>query len=168
LMGARGKTFEPMLHNTVNVTSVCGGEQALGIPSEFVIKLAVSLLPGYGSADMIAELRQIIGKEVELEVMGEHEAGLNEPDMGLFGVLTGIIREADPDGTPVPLLMPSPTDGRTFDRLGIQTYGFLPMNLPADFSFSQTIHAADERVPVNALDFGTDAIFKALQRFESK
>jgi len=63
------------------------------------------------------------------------------------------------------VLFASATDGRTFSRLGIQTYGFLPMNLPPEFDFSQTIHAADERIPVEALDFGTNAIYEALEHF---
>ena len=85
--------------------------------------------------------------------------------MGLFDTLAGILREADPDGIPVPLLFPAITDARFFSRLGIQTYGFLPMKLPAGFNFSQTIHAADELIPAGALSFGADAIYKALQRF---
>jgi acetylornithine deacetylase/succinyl-diaminopimelate desuccinylase-like protein len=56
------------------------------------------------------------------------------------------------------------TDGRFFSRLGIQTYGFLPMRLPSDFAFLGLIHAADERIPAEAIDFGTDAIYRVLQR----
>jgi acetylornithine deacetylase/succinyl-diaminopimelate desuccinylase-like protein len=61
--------------------------------------------------------------------------------------------------------MPAFTDARFFSRLGIQTYGFLPMKLPAGFNFNETIHAADERIPTEALSFGADAIYKALQHF---
>ena len=39
------------------------------------------------------------------------------------------------------------------------------MNLPEGFTFSRTIHGADERIPIEALHFGTDAIYKALQRY---
>jgi acetylornithine deacetylase/succinyl-diaminopimelate desuccinylase-like protein len=85
--------------------------------------------------------------------------------MGLFDTLAGILREADPGGTPMPMLLAAVTDGRHFARLGIQTYGFTPMTLPAGFDFKQVVHAADERIPVEALDFGTNAIYKALQRF---
>ncbi len=85
--------------------------------------------------------------------------------MGLFDTLTAILREADPGGVPIPLLLSGVTDARFFSRLGIQTYGFLPMPLPEDFNFSQTIHAADERIPVGSVDFGAQAIYKVLQRF---
>jgi len=101
---------------------------------------------------------------VELEIVYSEPAP-PEPDMGLFETLRDTLLESDPEGIPVPLLLPSPTDARTFNRLGIQTYGFLPMNLPPDFNFSQTMHAADERVPVEAIEFGTTAIYKVLQRF---
>jgi acetylornithine deacetylase/succinyl-diaminopimelate desuccinylase-like protein len=63
------------------------------------------------------------------------------------------------------MLMPAGTDGRHFAGLGIQTYGWMPMNLPADFDFLKTIHAANERVPVSALEFGAEALYRLLLRF---
>ena len=42
-----------------------------------------------------------------------------------------------------------------------------PLQLPDGFNFASTIHAADERVPVVALDFGVAAIYKALQQFHA-
>jgi acetylornithine deacetylase/succinyl-diaminopimelate desuccinylase-like protein len=77
------------------------------------------------------------------------------------------LREADPDGIPEPMVLSGVTDGRFFARLGIQTYGFTPMQLPAGFDFSRTIHGPDERIPVEAIDFGADAIFRVLGCFGS-
>lgn len=85
--------------------------------------------------------------------------------MGLYPSLVNILQEAEPDCVPIPLLMSGVTDGCFFARLGIQTYGFLPMPLPPGFDFTRTIHAADERVPVAALDFGTNAIYRVLSQF---
>ena len=84
--------------------------------------------------------------------------------MGLFSTLAEILCNADPDGIPVPLLLSAVTDAQSFSRLGIQTYGFLPMSLPKDLNFSQTIHGANERIPVEALDFGSRAIYELLRR----
>ncbi len=78
--------------------------------------------------------------------------------MELFELLASIIRRLDPMGIPVPFLLPAVTDARHFCRLGIQTYGFLPMKLPADLDFSRRIHAANERIPVDALRFGTEGL----------
>ncbi|NIU56826.1 MAG: M20/M25/M40 family metallo-hydrolase, partial [Phycisphaerae bacterium] len=107
----------------------------------------------------------IIGQEAELEVL-HFDPGPAEPDMGLFEKLSGILREFDPEGKPVPLLLGGTSDARFFTRLGIQTYGYLPTPLPKDFNFSKTIHAADERIPIEAVDFGTNALFEVLKRFE--
>ena len=114
---------------------------------------------------MIAELHQTTGQDVELEVL-RFDPGPDEPDMRLFDTLADILPEFDPGGNSLPLLLSGTSDARFFSRLGIQTYGFLPMLLPEDFNFSQTIHAADERIPIEALDFGTNAIYESFKRFE--
>ncbi|MFL5701273.1 MAG: M20/M25/M40 family metallo-hydrolase [Ktedonobacteraceae bacterium] len=163
MLGVQGQVFDPILHNTVNVTIIRGGEKNNVIPSEIVAVMDGRLLPGFSPDDMVSELQQLCGHEVRFEVTS-YDPGPNEPDMGLFPILAGILSEADPQGTPLPLLMPAVTDGRFFARLGIQTYGFLPMILPEGFNFTETIHAADERIPVEAVDFGTNAIYQALSR----
>ena len=164
LMGESGRTFYPLIHNTVSPTILHGSNKVNVIPSEIAVELDGRLLPGFGPEDMLRELQPIVGDDVELEVL-RYDPGPSEPDMRLFNTLADILRQADPEGMPVPLLLSGVTDGRFFSRLGIQTYGFLPMPLPEDFNFSQTIHAANERVPAAAIAFGADAIYQALQRF---
>lgn len=163
VFGERTRAFDPLLHNTVTPTIVQGGEKINVIPSEIELGLDGRLLPGFAPQDMMAELRPITGNQVELEVV-RFDPGPPEPDWGQFDILAEVLREADPEAIPIPLLLSGVTDGRFFARLGIQTYGFLPMRLPPDFNFSATIHAADERIPVSALEFGAQAILKAIQR----
>lgn len=163
-LGQQGLVFDALLHNTVNATIVQGGEKINVIPSEIVLSLDGRLLPGCTPDSMMAELRQVVGDDVKLELI-RYDPGPGEPDMGLFDTLADIVRQADPDGIPMPLLLVATTDARLFSRLGIHTYGFLPMNLAEEFNFLQLIHAADERIPVESLDFGTNAIYEALQRF---
>ena len=38
--------------------------------------------------------------------------------------------------------------------LGIRAFGFAPLRLPADLDFTALFHGVDERVPVDALEFG--------------
>ena len=77
--------------------------------------------------------------------------------------MSDVLKESDPDGIPVP--MPRATDGRLFARLGIQNYGLLPMLLPETLDFVATIHGPDERVPVDAINFGAGAIYRLLRRY---
>jgi acetylornithine deacetylase/succinyl-diaminopimelate desuccinylase-like protein len=128
------------------------------------VELDGRLLPGYTFDDLKAELSELLGDEVEFSVVF-YEPGPPETDMGLFDTLSEILSEMDPEGTPVPLLLSAVTDARLFARLGIQTYGFTPMQLSPGFDFWNVIHAADERIPIVALDFGADAIYRLLQRF---
>ena len=165
VLGERGHVFDPLLHNTANATVLHGSDKINVIPGEVSVELDGRLLPGLKPDDMIAELHQIIGQDVELEVL-HFDPGPAEPDMGLFDRLADILCEFDPEGKPLPLLLSGTSDARFFSRLGIQTYGFLPMPLPEDFNFSRTIHAADERIPIEALDFGANAIFEVLKHFE--
>ena len=155
--------IDPILHNTVNVTIIRGGNQINVIPSEIVLEMDGRLLPGYTPDDMLAELRAILTDKIEIEIV-RHDQGRAQADMGLFDTLATVLREADPGSVPIPFLTPVVTDGRFFSRLDIQTYGFLPLNLPAGFDFLQTVHAADERVPVAAIESGTQAIFEVLRR----
>ena len=164
LLGDAGKAFDPMLHNTVNATILRAGEKVNVIPSEATIELDGRVLPGLGADDMVRELRAVVGDDVEIEV-GRFEASPAEADLGLFDLLGGVLRERDPSGTPLPMLLAGVTDGRTFARLGIQTYGFLPMQLPSELRFMELIHAADERIPAASLEFGTAAIGAVLERY---
>ncbi len=164
LLGAQANLFEPMVRNTVNATIVRGGGKINVVPSEIELELDGRVLPGFSPEQLIAEVHAIVGDDVEIELV-RHDPGLAAPDLGLFETLGEIIRELDPEGIPIPLLQIGVTDGRFFSRAGIQTYGFLPMRLPEGFAFTKLIHAADERIPVDGLEFGAEAVWRAVQRF---
>jgi acetylornithine deacetylase/succinyl-diaminopimelate desuccinylase-like protein len=164
LFGERGALFDPLLHNTASVTIVSGGEKINVIPDSISFELDGRLLPGFTPQQLFAELRALAGVEIELEVT-RHDPVAAAPDLALFDMLAGVIGELDASGKPIPMLLPGITDGRFFSRLGIQTYGFLPMQLPPELPFMRLIHAADERLPVDAVEFGTGAIERVLERF---
>ena len=164
LLGSTGAVLDPLLHNTVSPTILHGSDKINVIPCQACVELDGRLLPGHTPDELVAELRQLVGDEVGLEI-ARYEPGPPEPDMGLFATLTGILREADPGGIPMPLLLAGVTDGRHFARLGIQTYGFTPMKMPPGFEYWKLAHAADERIPVESLGFGVEALYRLLQQF---
>lgn len=162
--GERGRIFDPLLHNTVSATIVEGGEKVNVIPDAISLTLDGRLLPGFAPEQLFAELRALAGMEMELEVL-RHDPVAAEPDLALFDTLAGVLGELDPQAKAIPMLLPGITDGRFFSRLGIQTYGFLPMQLPAELPFMRLIHAENERLPADAVEFGTAAIGRVLERF---
>ncbi|MCZ8518251.1 MULTISPECIES: M20/M25/M40 family metallo-hydrolase [Paenibacillus] len=163
-LGSRRHSIEPLLRHTVNPTIVHGGEKINVTPSEITLELDGRLLPGYQPEDLFTELNRLMGQTLEYEII-RYTPGPPKPDMGLFPTLQNILVEEDPEGIPVPMLLPGGTDAMHFSKLGIQTYGFLPMRLPEDMKFTELIHSANERIPVDAVHFGARAIHKVLQRF---
>jgi acetylornithine deacetylase/succinyl-diaminopimelate desuccinylase-like protein len=163
-LGPLSRGLDASLHNTVNATILSGGLKVNVIPSEVRVQLDGRLLPGFGPEDMLRELRSVIGSEPEVEVMLVGPAQ-PEIDLSQFELFASVLKEADPGSVPVPSLVTGGTDARHFARLGIRTYGFLPLNVPPDFNSSPTIHAADERVPVRSLEFGAECVYEAVMRY---
>ena len=160
-----GELPDALLRNTVSAKAVRGGDESNVVPGEVVVHLDGRLLPGQSPEDLILELGRISGDlGVRFEVL-RHDPGPPPPDMGLFPVLKDILREADPGSVAVPLLAVGSTDARHFARLGIQTYGFLPMNPPPGAELLRSLHGPDERIPTGALAFGANAVHEALRRF---
>ena len=154
-----------VIRNTVSPTILHAGEKINVIPSEIELQLDGRILPGQTPDDLIREVYGLVGRDgVELELV-RHDPGPPEPDLSQLELLAATIRELDPAGIPVPMLQAGVTDARHLSRAGVQTYGFLPLRLPDDFEFTPLIHAADERVPADALRFGVDAIARVIDRY---
>jgi acetylornithine deacetylase/succinyl-diaminopimelate desuccinylase-like protein len=69
--------------------------------------------------------------------------------------------EHDPGARAVPYTLSGGTDAKAFAPLGIPGYGFSPLRLPPTLAFADLFHGVDERVPVDALEFGA----RVLDRF---
>ena len=163
-LGETGATFSPLLHNSVSPTRLKASEQINVIPSEVALELDGRILPGFSASNLQEELRSLLGTDCIIESFLPNP-GLVSTDMGLYEVLASSLREFDPQGIPFPFVNYAVTDARFFSKLGIQTFGYTPLMITEGLDLTNTIHAADERVPVAALDFGVRSVFSALQKF---
>jgi acetylornithine deacetylase/succinyl-diaminopimelate desuccinylase-like protein len=163
------RSLDALLHNTVNATVIRASNKTNVIPSEIEVELDGRVLPGYTADDIQAEIRAVVGEKIVGEALEitviRHDPVGGKPDMTLYPLLASLVREADPTGIPIPSMVGGFTDGRMFARLGIQNYGFLPQNLPADFASAGMVHGADERVPVESIDFGARLLYQLLERY---
>jgi len=164
-LGTTGANFSPLLHNSASPTILKASERRNVIPSEVILELDGRLLPGFGADIIKKELQHLLGRGCTIEASLPYP-GLPSTDMGLFEMLERTLRELDPAGTPFPFVNYAVTDARFFSNLGIQTYGFTPLLINEGLDLTNTIHAADERVPAAALDFGVNAVFNAIQKFQ--
>ena len=69
----------------------------------------------------------------------------------------------DPDALIAPFLLSAGTDAKHFRKLGMRSYGFTPLRLPDDLDFTALFHGVDERVPVDALEFGARVLDRLLE-----
>lgn len=164
VLGKQAAPLDAILHNTATPTVIRGGESSNVIPTELSVELDGRVLPGYGPADLLRELEDLAGGLAEFELVDEEPPPPADADLALYPMLADIISRRDPGSIPIPALLPGYTDARYFARLGIQTYGFLPMRLPREIAVD-LIHAPDERVPADAIRFGTECLLEAIQRY---
>ena len=73
------------------------------------------------------------------------------------------IEAEDPGSALLPYCLSAGTDNKWLDRLGIAGYGFAPLRLPPDLDFAALFHGVDERVPIDAVRFGTRVLRRLLE-----
>ncbi|RFU83412.1 M20/M25/M40 family metallo-hydrolase [Streptomyces triticagri] len=157
--------LDSLLRHTVNATVIRTSDKINMIPDEITVDLDGRILPGdFTVEDYIGELREVVGPEVEIELLLEgSRTPKAEPELSPFYErLVEILREADPEGVPLPVITPASTDARLFANLGMDCYGWLPMLLPAGSRYQDRMHDADERVPADAVRFGADCLYRLL------
>ncbi len=158
------RALEAMLHNTANPTVIRAGEKTNVIPSEAILEVDGRPLPGFTKEDFIKEVRTLIGDEAEIEVFREiapAEAPSGDP---IVDIIDEIISRQDPGALVTPYLVTGSTDATHWKRLGMKCYGFSPVKLPQDASFTSLFHGHDERIPVEGFRFGLKVLFELVTK----
>ena len=158
-LGPIAKIVGATLRNTANPTMLTAGYKSNVIPSVAEAVVDCRVLPG-AEETFREEIAQLVGPDIELEwFVGP---GLEFPFEGpLVDAMRAALEAEDPHGTAIPYMLSGGTDNKALSRLGIAGYGFSPLKLPRELDFSSLFHGVDERVPVDALQFGT----RVLDRF---
>ena len=159
-IGTVARMIGATLRDTANPTMLTAGYKANVIPSIAEAVVDCRVLPGREVA-FERELDEILGPDVEREWVSQLPAVETTFDGALVDAMTNAIAAEDPGARAVPYMLSGGTDAKAFSTLGIRCFGFAPLKLPADLDFSALFHGVDERVPVDALQFGT----RVLDRF---
>ena len=153
-LGPIARVVGATLRDTANPTMLDAGYKANVIPSVAEAVVDCRVLPGRYEAFM-AEIDELIGPDVEREWITNTPGMETTFDGPLVEAMTAAITSEDPNSTTIPYMLSGGTDAKALDHLGIRCFGFSPLRLPADFDFTALFHGVDERVPVDALRFGT-------------
>ncbi len=159
-LGTLGYLVGATLQNTANPTMLDAGYKHNVIPGEASAGIDGRVLPGYED-EFEETIRALVGDEVDITTVTA-DIALEAPlDSMLVDQMAGVLRAEDPGARPVPYMISGGTDAKAFARLGIDCYGFSPLQMPPDLDYWRLFHGVDERVPVDGLAFGV----RVLDRF---
>jgi acetylornithine deacetylase/succinyl-diaminopimelate desuccinylase-like protein len=142
------------LTNTANPTMLNAGYKVNVVPQSASAQIDGRFLPGHED-EFFAEFDQLLGSGVRREFVNHAIAVETTFDGDLCDAMTAALLHADPHARVVPYCLSGGTDAKSFSRLGIRCFGFTPLRLPPDLDFAGLFHGVDERVPLDALEFGT-------------
>lgn len=161
LGGAQG-FVRGTLRDTANLTMLESGYKHNVVPQTASAALDCRFLPGH-EEQLMETVRTLAGEFVEVEVV-HRDVALEAPwDGDLVEAMKQALLREDPEAAVLPYCLSGGTDNKALSRLGIRGYGFAPLQLPADLDFAPMFHGIDERVPLDALRFGTRVLGDFLQ-----
>jgi acetylornithine deacetylase/succinyl-diaminopimelate desuccinylase-like protein len=159
-LGPMARIVGATLHNTANPTMLDAGYKHNVIPGSAHAMVDGRFLPGF-EKEWEAELDAAIGPGITREYTHYDIALETDFEGALVNAMSSALTAEDPGARPIPYMLSGGTDAKSFSRLGIRGFGFSPLRLPKDLDFSGMFHGVDERVPLDALAFGT----RVLDRF---
>jgi acetylornithine deacetylase/succinyl-diaminopimelate desuccinylase-like protein len=107
-------------------------------------------------------LTELAGPHVRIEeIVGD--VALEAPFSGhLVDAMVAALVTEDPGAVVLPYMLSAGTDNKALSQLGIRGYGFAPLRLDGSLDFPAMFHGVDERVPTDALVFGTRVLDRLL------
>src|SRR3954470_3740397 len=161
--GSAARMLSAGIRHTTNPTMFDAGYKVNVVPGHATAQVDGRFLPGLED-DFLATLRELAGPGVEIDYLTKMD-GLETPyDGEMADAMTASILEEDPEALVAPYLMSGGTDAKHFTQLGMRAFGFAPLRLPEELDFTALFHGVDERVPVDALEFGARVFDRFLGR----
>ncbi|HVF05572.1 MAG TPA: M20/M25/M40 family metallo-hydrolase [Frankiaceae bacterium] len=160
-LGPLARIIGATIRNTANPTMLEAGYKVNVIPSEAYARVDGRTLPGFAE-EFDAELRAVLGPDIAIEVEHQDIELETEFEGDLVEAMGAALKAEDPGARIVPYMLSGGTDNKAFfDVLDIRGFGFSPLRLRPDLDFAGMFHGVDERVPIDALEFGN----RVLDRF---
>jgi acetylornithine deacetylase/succinyl-diaminopimelate desuccinylase-like protein len=162
-LGSISRMVGATMTNTANPTMLSAGYKVNVIPQVATAQIDGRFLPGYED-EFLREIDALAGPGVQREFVQHQVAVETTFDGELVDAMGASLLAEDPDGRMVQYCLSGGTDAKSFSRLGIRCFGFAPLRLPPELDFAGMFHGVDERVPVDALRFGTRVLDNFLDR----
>lgn len=156
------------LHNAVlrtgqSLTLLRGGIRSNVIPSDGSATFNVRVLPNDDVRGIVQAFNRVGGeKQVTFTLDGDPRVSppVSPVSTALYRAMETSALAMVPTTTVIPFMSTGATDGAVLRAHGIPTYGILPMPLPMVDELR--MHGDNERVPVQALGWATEFLYRTL------
>jgi len=150
-----------MLKNTISLTVMKAGYKTNVIPGEATAQLDCRILPGVTKDEVVSWVKKTIDEpSIEIDVLEWEQAEPSSIDTEMYKAIKDVAAEEAPGVPVVPVLVPWFTDSHWFRELGINAYGFEPVEI--DRVHMATMHGVDERISVKGIEDGVRRMHKIL------
>jgi acetylornithine deacetylase/succinyl-diaminopimelate desuccinylase-like protein len=155
--------YSAVLRSGISLTMIDGGIRTNVIPSDGTANFNVRVLPNDDITAVVSEMSRVAAeRNVTFALAGEPVAApppspVTSP---LFQAMERAAKTMEPRTTVIPFMSTGATDGAALRARGIPTYGILPMPLPMEDELR--MHGDNERVPVQALGWATEYLYRVL------
>lgn len=150
--GKQAGSRAALFHTTIALTQLAGSAAANVLPITATAGLNLRLLPGNSLDEAVIHIQKALGEprvKVDL-VAGNAASPLSEMDGPAFARIKQAVEATWPGALTLPALMVGATDAYHYSAICPRVYRFSPLHISPDISAS--VHAANERLPVQALE----------------
>ena len=159
--------YNPGLHaltrNTCSITRFEGSGKINVVSPEVWAEVDCRLLPDQDPDEWLDEVREVLGLEIEVEVLMGFTPAVSSSDTDLYRTVRDVTLETFPDAGFVPQVVGGFTDSHFFRDLDITSYGYSATATPAEDAGG--VHGNDERVTEENVRRGVEMTLKILERF---
>jgi acetylornithine deacetylase/succinyl-diaminopimelate desuccinylase-like protein len=159
--------YNPGLHaltrNTCSITRFEGSNKINVVSPEVAAEIDCRLLPDQDPEVWLAEVQDVLGPDVAVEVLMGFTPAVSSTDTDLYRTVRDITLEEFPDAGFVPQVVGGFTDSHFFRDLGITSYGYSATATPAEDASG--VHGNDERVTELNVRRGVAMTLRILERF---
>jgi acetylornithine deacetylase/succinyl-diaminopimelate desuccinylase-like protein len=162
--------IEPMLGVTIAPTMIEASEKENVIPSRCSVLVDCRVPPGLGGEHVRRRVEELIGSESETGYGLQFEEDVVGNSSSLTGPLAQAIEsfaeENDPGVALAPLVLSGFTDSHWFRKAFPEcvAYGFFPQHAMTLYETAPLIHAPDERIAVDDLEFASSFYYTLPQK----
>jgi acetylornithine deacetylase/succinyl-diaminopimelate desuccinylase-like protein len=163
---AANKFNNAIQNSTISLTSLRSGvgepPKVNVIPSIAEATLDCRVLPGTSKDVWLKEIARRLGDPgITIEVVYEGpDPVVTTRDSAFYRALESAVRARHPDAIVTPMIVPYGTDSNGFRPLGVKSYGFTPVIVPAEAVAS--MHGDAEFIPVDAIGPAIQILFDAI------